>query len=177
MVEQTPKDVDLEEGDSQNSTGRLQEIVDVAPVETFSQSSIAVLETARSEASDGVVTTDDLFVALVTCDCAASRLLADLRWEPEALVEQLLFISGRQAGRSSSEYPQNSPRVTRTLENSQIEAGKREAAEVSTLHILAALLRERTGLPSLLLETPGVGLEPVGVALNNALREGMTDPS
>jgi hypothetical protein len=40
-----------------------------------------------------------------------------------------------------------------------------------------ALLRERQGIAALALESPGVGHEPIGAAISQAMRNGLTDPS
>ncbi len=136
----------------------------------------AAADLARAR-GNGAVTTDDLFAAMVSSDCAASRLLADLGFNGAALTDQLAFILGRGQAEPAAAAPVPSPRVEKAIELAKGEAGRREATEVSTLHLLTAVLREQTGVPSLLLETPGLGLEPVGAALNRAIREGMTDLS
>ncbi len=156
------------------------EPVGIVPVETLGPA-VRQLLVAAAELAGGrghtFVSTDDLFAALVSSDCAASRLLESLSFQKDQLIGQLAFILGRNNGADPCQATEISPRVDAVLSSARLEAGRRDAAAVDTLHVLNALLRERKGVPSLLLEKPGVGLEPVGAALNRAFREGLTDPS
>ncbi|MCC6944626.1 MAG: hypothetical protein IT335_08605 [Thermomicrobiales bacterium] len=181
MAELTPPDtnLDIEEAGLAASTGP-NDAEEVEPVETRSHAACTVVNDAVELArvrGNALMTTDDLFAAMVSTDCAVSRLLTGLEMHGEGLADQLAFILGRAPAEPSHAVPGLSPRVERVMERASIEAGKAKASEVSTLHLLAALLREKSGVSCLLLETPGLGLEPVGAALNKALREGMIDPS
>ncbi|MGD9712135.1 MAG: Clp protease N-terminal domain-containing protein [Thermomicrobiales bacterium] len=156
------------------------EVLDAAPVEAMATTVHEVLATAgklAGERGHAWVSTDDIFAAMLSTDCAASRTLQTLNMSTDGLLERLAFILGRDGGVAPRNAGEFSPRVERVMQSARIEAARRKAPAVDTLHLLGALLRERRGVPSLLLETPGLGLEPVGAALNRAIREGMTDPS
>lgn len=181
MSESTLSNAELSD-DSEILEGadRAADAAEVQAVEALSAAASNILARAavlaRGRGHD-FLTTDDLFAAMITEDCAATRVLASLGMHGESLLHQLAFILGRNSGAEPTTEVSYSPRVTKVLAQAKLEAGRREAAEVSTLHLLTALLRERAGVASLLLETPGLGLEPVGAAINRALREGMTDHS
>ena len=180
MAELIPPQSDLEEDEEQGTSGRTIEAVAVVPVETLSAATTAVLRAANELAvsrGNESVTADDLFAALVTTPCAASNLLVEIKMTGEMLAEQLAFILGRGSADPATVDPVISPRLIRVLDTARLEAGRREATEISTLHLMTALLRERSGVACLLLETPGLGLEPIGAVLNRALREGMSDIS
>jgi ATP-dependent Clp protease ATP-binding subunit ClpC len=106
---------------------------------------------------------------------AAARVLAELEWTADRLRDAILFIGGRGEERTSAEEPQLTPRVERIFEAAEAEAERRNHAQVETLHLLFALVRERQGIAVMLLETPGVRLERIGGALVRALREGASD--
>ncbi len=153
----------------------------ITPVERLSPSVVNVFvraELLARERGHIQVTSDDLFAALVTeSQCAASRLLESLGFSGAELVQALAFILGRNSGAAPAERAEHSPRVIEIMKIAREEAGRRGAKCVETLHLLTALLRNRKGVAALLLETPGLGLEPVGAALNRALREAESDPA
>ena len=169
------EDTDLDDGPNQPH-----EPAGVAPVETLGPAVQRILVAAADLAGGRghtFVSADDLFAALVSSDCAAARLLESLSFHEDQVLDQLAFILGRNNGAGSGQATEISPRVDSVLSNARLEAGRRDAKAVDSLHLLSALLRERKGVPSLLLEKPGLGLEPVGAALNRAFREGQTDHS
>jgi ATP-dependent Clp protease ATP-binding subunit ClpC len=92
-------------------------------------------------------------------------------------VQHLAFILGRNTTEGPSIDVRFSPRMEDILSVAREEAGRRGARCVETSHLLMALLRQRRGVAVLLLETPGLGLEPLGAALNRAMREGVSDQS
>ena len=150
-----------------------------APVEVFSRSALNVLERSEQlarERAHHFVTSNDLFAALVTePDCAVSHVLDTLEIPGEALVQHLVFILGRNSTTPPTLEVEYSPRMMEILAFARAEAGRRGAMCVETSHLLIALLRDRRGVPALLLETPGLGLEPIGAALNRAMREDVSD--
>jgi ATP-dependent Clp protease ATP-binding subunit ClpC len=158
-----------------------QEVSAAAPVELFSQSALNVLERSEHlarERAHQFVTSDDLFAALVTePECAVSHILDSLAFSGPALVQHLAFILGRNSSHTPSLDVSYSPRMEEILAFAKAEAGRRSARQVETSHFLIALLRDRRGVPALLLETPGLGLEPIGAALNRAMREDISDRS
>jgi ATP-dependent Clp protease ATP-binding subunit ClpA len=158
-----------------------QEEPSVAPVERVAPVVNRIIERAEMlarERGHTVMTTDDLFAALVTePDCAAARVLESIGFSGAQLVQSLAFILGRNHGNGPPPTVEHSPRVVEILATARAEAGRRRAAAVDTLHLMAALLRSRQGVATLVLETPGLGLEPVGAAINRAIREGATDPA
>ena len=180
MAEPEHPNAGPEDDEAQISSERSEESETVAPVEALSSTTISILVSAADLAGkrgNRFVTTDDLFAAMVESEGAVSRLLADLGMDGHMLMDQLAFVVGRGAAEKVSDAPATSPRFDRVVEGARLEAGRRKAGEVSSLHLLTALLREKAGVSSLLLDTPGLGLEPVGAALNRALREGVSDPS
>ncbi len=181
MSESALPNTDLsDESETLEGADRTAEATEVQPIEALSAATSNILARAAVLARGRgleFVTTDDLFAAMITEQCAASRVLGSLGMQGDTLLRQLAFILGRNSGTEQTSEVAYSPKATRVLAQAKLEAGRRDAAEVSTLHLLTTLLRERSGVASLLLETPGLGLEPVGAALNRALREGMTDLS
>lgn len=106
---------------------------------------------------------------------AAARVLADLELTADRLRDAIMFIGGRGDETEIAEEPQPTPRVERIFEAAEAEAERRNHAQVETLHLLFALVRERQGIAVMLLEAPGVRLERIGGALVRALREGASD--
>jgi ATP-dependent Clp protease ATP-binding subunit ClpA len=181
MPEATNFQSELDDDDElQDVTDHPSEVEAVSPVEELSPVVIDILAAATEVAGrrgHALVTADDLFAALISSDCAATRTLESIGMQGDRLLEQLAFILGRNNHVEKSSVTGRSPRVEQILGSARMDAGRRGAQSVDSLHLLSAILRERNGVPSLLLETPGLGLEPVGAALNRALREGTTDPS
>ncbi|CAN5753646.1 hypothetical protein BH20CHL4_BH20CHL4_12850 [soil metagenome] len=182
MPESSPTEFDFaDESEEAGSIPPDRDESPAAPVELFSQSALNVLERSQHlarERSHQFVTSDDLFAALVTePDCAVSFVLDELQFSGAALVQHLAFILGRNTTQSASAGVAYSPRMEEILSFARAEAGRRGGRWAETSHLFIALLRKRQGVPSLLLETPGLGLEPVGAALNRAIREGVSDNS
>lgn len=136
-------------------------------------------EDAAATAPGGVLTCEHLLMSLAGDDrCAGARVLKECGFTCEVITRTITFISG--GGLSATERAEAvvlSPRVERVITGAGTEAGNRNAERIDTLHLLYALLRERQGIAAAALETPGVGLEPIGAALSNAIRNGLTDPS
>ena len=150
-----------------------------APLDCFSRSALNVLERSERlarERTHAFVTSDDMFASLVTePECAMSFVLESLQLSGAGLVQNLAFILGRNAPQSPSIDAVYSPRMDEIISFARAEAGRRGARCVETSHLLMALLRQRQGMAALLLETPGLGLEPVGAALSRAIREEVSD--
>lgn len=135
-------------------------------------------EAAAAIAPGGIMTCEHLLLSLCgNSDCAAAQVLAQSGFPATLVATTIAFVNG---SRTEGEMPSDvvlSPRVERVLVNAGVEAGNRRAEQVDTLHLLIALVRERQGVAALALETPGVGHEPVGAAISQAMRNGLSDPS
>jgi ATP-dependent Clp protease ATP-binding subunit ClpC len=106
-------------------------------------------------------------------NCGASRILADVGFDYEEIRRRIVFISGRgqnETVRTSAPELEYSPRLNLVLDSAGHEATKRGQTEVCTVHLLIAMLRARQGLVVVVLDTPGLGLEPVGSAVVHAFR-------
>jgi ATP-dependent Clp protease ATP-binding subunit ClpC len=136
----------------------------------------AASETARGR-GDSFVGSDHLLLGLaLTGGCAAARLLATLDFSTKRIQTELSFILGAPNGDVPVEDQQPySPRLQRVIEFAAKECAKRRHPEITTLHLLSGLLRERTGIASVVLEAPGVGHGRAGSAILLAFREGWTD--
>ncbi|MCA9859873.1 MAG: hypothetical protein KC438_09130, partial [Thermomicrobiales bacterium] len=147
----------------------------------YSQHARNVLQTAEhvaSTAPGGIMTCEHLLLSLCgTTDCAASQVLAQCGFSIERVTGTLTFLNGSPAQSQPAETVVLSPRLERVLVTASAQAGQHEADRIDTLHLLGALLREKQGIVAFVLETPGVGLEPIGGAISNAVRNGLTDPS
>ena len=137
------------------------------------------LALAREEArllAHPYVGTEHLLIGLAREERgAAARVLASLELTAERIRESVVFIVGRGEGDPSIEEPAPTPRLERILEAAEKEASRRQQSQVGTLHLLFALVRERSGIAVMLLEVPGVALERIGGAMMRAIREGATD--
>jgi ATP-dependent Clp protease ATP-binding subunit ClpC len=135
-------------------------------------------EAAAATAPGGAMTSEHLLLSL--CDdpeCAAAQVLEQIGFTADRISGTIAFVVGPQAGGEPGDAVVLSPRVERVLTDAGIEAGNRKATQIDTLHLLIALVRLRQGVAALALETPGVGHEPVGAAISQAMRNGLTDPS
>jgi len=106
-------------------------------------------------------------------NCGAFRILDDVGLDYEEVRRRIVFITGEP--QAAGEPPDSSdleysPRLCTTLDSAGHEATKRGQTEVGTVHLLIAMLRAREGLVVAVLETPGLGLEPVGSAVVHAFR-------
>ena len=135
-------------------------------------------EAAAASAPGGAMTSEHLLLSLSgDPDCAAAQVLEQIGFSAERITGTISFVSGPQASGEPAGAVVLSPRVERVLTEAGIEAGNRKADQIDTLHLLIALVRQRQGIAALALETPGVGHEPVGAAISQAMRNGLTDPS
>ncbi len=129
------------------------------------------------ELGDAFIGTDHVLLGLALIEAgAASRVLTALKASAERLTSTMHFIRGGGQTSLEGEVEQAySPRLVRVLELAAKDAAKRNHSEIGTLHVLAGLLRERTGLAAFLLESPGVGHGRAGSAITLAHREGWHD--
>jgi ATP-dependent Clp protease ATP-binding subunit ClpC len=106
-------------------------------------------------------------------NCGAARILDDVGFDYEEVRRRIVFITGcgqNEAVPTSSPELEFSPRLNLALDSAGHEATRRGQSEVSTVHLLIAMLRAREGLVVVVLDTPGLGLEPVGSAVVHAFR-------
>lgn len=150
-------------------------------VTTYSTRATNALRTAEMTASTfpgGVMTSEHLLQSIChDPECAASQVLASCGFAPPQVIDAMAFVGGPEPAGEPAVTVVLSPRVERILTGAGLEAGNRAADCVDTLHLLIAMLREGRGIAALVLETPGVGHEPIGAALSRAIRNGLTDPS
>jgi ATP-dependent Clp protease ATP-binding subunit ClpA len=128
---------------------------------------------ARSLAATSICTQHLLLGMLHEANCGALRVLEDVGLDYAEVRRRILFITGEPQSEGTpprSSDLEYSPRLITTLDAAGQEATKRGQAEVGTIHLLIAMLRARQGLVFAVLETPGLGLEPVGSAVVHAFR-------
>jgi ATP-dependent Clp protease ATP-binding subunit ClpC len=130
-------------------------------------------EEARSLQSTAVCTQHLLLALLRDTQCGAARILDDVGLDYDEIRRRLQFIAGEPNSRSNQPVSADielSPRLRAAFDSAGHEASKRGQQEVATVHLLIALLRTREGLAVAVLDTPGLGLEPVGSAIVHAFR-------
>ena len=171
-------DVFIEPEESDEHFVSVPEAVVVTNYSPHARHALHAAEVAAVTAQGGVVTCEHLLLSLAADPaCAAAELLTQCGFSGESIAQTIHFIAGALPEELSLAPVVFSPRRERVLTGAGIEAGIRNAAQVDTLHLLFALVNERKGIAVAALETSGVGHEPVGAALSNALRNGMTDPA
>jgi ATP-dependent Clp protease ATP-binding subunit ClpA len=134
-----------------------------------------VLETGREEATSLGATsmcTQHLLLGMLRHrDCCAARILEDLGFEYDEVRRRIVFINGIQSNsRVAPESLEFSPRLNHAIDVAGLDATRRGHTQVGTTHFLVSLLRAREGLVVTVLETAGLGLEPVGAAIVRAFR-------
>jgi ATP-dependent Clp protease ATP-binding subunit ClpC len=128
---------------------------------------------AHSQGAASVCTQHLLLGMLREENCGASRILEDVGFNYEEIHRRIVFITGEPQNEGETPAPADleySPRLNSTLDSAGHEATKRGQEEVCTVHFLIAMLRAREGLVVAVLDTPGLGLEPVGSAVVHAFR-------
>jgi ATP-dependent Clp protease ATP-binding subunit ClpC len=174
--------LDFEDDDEVDERGQ-DVVISTEPIvvtnySTHAENVLRAAEAAAAAAPGGAMTIEHLLLSLCDDpDCAAARVLEQIGFTRERIAATIAFVSGPQPPGSPTGPVVLSPRVERVLTDAGIEAGNRKATQIDTLHLLIALVRQRQGIAALALETPGVGHEPVGAAISQAMRNGMTDPS
>lgn len=135
-------------------------------------------ESAAATAPGGALTGEHLLLCLsANAECAAAQVLSDCGFDGTAIARTITFVQGTAQPSEMATAVVLSPRMERVLIAAGHEAAIQKRDQVDTLHLLVALLRERQGVAALALESPGVGHEPVGAAISQAMRNGVTDPS
>jgi ATP-dependent Clp protease ATP-binding subunit ClpA len=120
------------------------------------------------------ILTEHLLLAIAaTPECAAAKLIAEHDHSSESMLSALQFVLGSDARPIPDHHP--SPRLERVIIRAKREAFRHQHREVSTLHLLMALIRERAGLALYALERPGSGYQKIANANNQAVRAGESD--
>ena len=90
------------------------------------------------------IATEHLLLAITsTPECAAAKLIAEQDASSDSVLSALQTMLGDAAQPVSADQPQ--PRLERVIIRAKREAFRHRHAEVSTLHLLMALIRERAG--------------------------------
>jgi ATP-dependent Clp protease ATP-binding subunit ClpA len=134
-----------------------------------------VLEAGHEEAASlgaTAVCTHHLLLGILRHrDCCAAKILDELGFEYDEVRRRIVFIDGIQPNsRGGPESLDFSPRLNHAIDVAGLDATKRGHTQVGTIHLLVSLLRARQGLVVTVLETAGLGLEPVGAAIVRAFR-------
>lgn len=120
------------------------------------------------------VLTEHLLLAIAsTPECAAAKLIAEHDHSSESTMSALKFMLDKDAHVSSENRA--SPRLERIIIRAKREAFRHRHREVSTLHLLMALIRERAGLAPSAFERSGAGYQMLAGATNNVVRGGEAD--
>ena len=134
---------------------------------------VGAAEEARALGASSIFTHHLLLGMLHEGNCGTFRILEDVGLDYEEVRRRIVFITGEPQSAADppvSTHLEYSPRLCTTLDSAGHEATKRGQSEVGTVHLLIAMLRAREGLVVAVLETPGLGLEPVGSAVVHAFR-------
>ena len=119
----------------------------------------------------GAVLTEHLLLAIAsTPECAAAKLISEQEHSSEATIAALKSMLGTD-NRATSDR-RASPRLERIVIRAKREAFRHRHREVSTLHLLMALIRERADLAPFGLERPGAGFQKFA---STAARGGESD--
>lgn len=120
------------------------------------------------------VLTEHLLLAISsTPECAAAKLIQEHRGSSESLLSALQFVLGAAGPPPPEHLP--SPRLGRVIVRAKREAYRQNHSEVSTLHLLMGLIKERQGPACFALDLPTGGLQKLAVANINAVRSGESD--
>jgi ATP-dependent Clp protease ATP-binding subunit ClpA len=120
------------------------------------------------------VMTEHLLLAIAsTPECAAAKLIAEHDHSSENALSALEYVLGK--GVAAKEDHQAGPRLERIIIRAKREAFRHRHREVSTLHLLMALIRERAGLALPGLERSGAGYPKRAGANNQFVRAGESD--
>jgi|SRR5215218_10374656 len=172
------EDVFIESEESEQDRVISTETIVVTEYSAHARHVLQSAQAAAATAPGGILTCEHLLLSLAGArECSAAQVMQECGFTGESIAQTIAFISGSQATQELPAAVIFSPRVERVLAGAGAEAGNRNAEQIDTLHLLFALIRERQGIASVALETPGVGHEMVGAAISNAMRNGMTDPS
>ena len=112
---------------------------------------------------DTAVMTEHLLLAIAsTPESAAAKLIAEHDHSSENALSAIQSILDKDT-QPTSEH-RSTPRLERVIIRAKREAFRHRHREVSTLHLLMALIRERAGLAFCGLDRPGAGYQKVASA-------------
>ena len=153
----------------------------------YTEQAERVLYIAQQEAekkSHGYIGSEHLLVALLREECIAKEVLQESGLQAEKLDELIAqLITPQRADRRKK--LQNTPRLSRILEQAETEAGRYGSEKIGTEHLLLAILQEPDCIAVRLLNTLGMQgqkvyfatLEAMGIDANRAKAEYATSRS
>jgi ATP-dependent Clp protease ATP-binding subunit ClpA len=103
------------------------------------------VEMAELVGGDAILAEHLLLAIAGTPECAAAKLIAEHDLSSESMLSALQLVLGPEAKPISDRHP--NPRLERIIIRAKREAFRHGHAEVSTLHLLMALIRERSSAP------------------------------
>ena len=101
------------------------------------------VEMADMVGGDAIVTEHLLLAITSTPECAAAQLIAEHDSSSESVLSALQSMIGGPDQPRTTDQPE--PRLERVIIRAKREAFRHRHSEVSTLHLLMALIRERAG--------------------------------
>ena len=110
-------------------------------------------ENADKRSPESLLTEDLLDAILATPECAAAKLISEHGWTTDELLTVLQFILGKETV-PATPAGSPSPRLERVIIRAKREAFRHHHPEVSSLHLLWALIRERSGIVTDTLDRP-----------------------
>ena len=153
----------------------------------YTEQAERVLQYAKQAAehlSHGYIGSEHLLVALLREECIAKEVLQESGLQAEKLDELIAqLITPQRADRRKK--LQNTPRLSRILEQAETEAGRYGSEKIGTEHLLLAILQEPDCIAVRLLNTLGMQgqkvyfatLEAMGIDANRAKAEYATSRS
>ncbi len=153
----------------------------------YTEQAEQVLRYARQAAehlSHGYIGSEHLLVALLREECVAKEVLQNNGIQAEKLDELIAQLITPQKGDRRKKL-QNTPRLSRILEQAEAEAVRYNSEKVGTEHLLLAVLQEPDCIAVRLLNTLGIQgqklyfatLEAMGIDANRAKAEYATSRS
>ncbi len=153
----------------------------------YTEQAERVLEYAKQAAehlSHGYIGSEHLLVALLREECVAREVLKANGIQSEKLNELIAQLITPQKGDRRKKV-QNTPRLTRVLEQAEAEATRYNSEKIGTEHLLLAILQEADCIAVRLLNTLGIPtqklyfatLEAMGIDANRAKAEYATGHS
>ncbi len=112
-------------------------------------------EFAEFVGSDAVLTEHLQLAISSTPECAAAKLIQEHQGSSESLLSALQFVLGAFGPPNSENCV--SPRLERVIIRAKREAFRHKHPEVTTVHLLMALIKERSGAAGFPWETPAYG--------------------
>jgi ATP-dependent Clp protease ATP-binding subunit ClpA len=103
-------------------------------------------EMADLVGGDAILTEHLMLAIASTPECAAAKLIAEHNLSSENMLSALQLVLGPETRAVAQGQP--NPRLERIIIRAKREAFRHGHAEASTLHLMMALIRERTSAPS-----------------------------